>query len=109
MSGSWRLLSASKRALTAERPPRCRFPDRRPFPPSDRPVARGIPWPSPASAQGAQGETETEGDILGFMKKWGGGSLGTLGIPGTLWLLGFPSVPWGSSGPQGSPPCVSVR
>lgn len=40
-----------------------------------------------------------EGDILGFMKKWGGGSLGTLGIPGTLWLLGFPSVPWSSSGP----------
>ena len=40
-----------------------------------------------------------EGDILGFMKKWGGGSLGTLGIPGTLWLLEFPSVPWGSSGP----------
>ena len=38
-------------------------------------------------------------DILGFMKKWSGGSLGTLGIPGTLWLLGFPSVPWGSSGP----------
>lgn len=40
-----------------------------------------------------------EGDILGFMKKWGGGSLGTLGIPGTLWVLGSPSVPWGSSGP----------
>lgn len=40
-----------------------------------------------------------EGDILGFMKKWGGGSLGTLGIPGTLWLLGFPSMPWSSSGP----------
>ena len=40
-----------------------------------------------------------EGDILGFMKKWCGGSLGTLGIPGTLWLMGFPSVPWGSSGP----------
>lgn len=40
-----------------------------------------------------------ERDILGFMKKWCGGSLGTLGIPGTLWLMGFPSVPWSSSGP----------
>lgn len=49
-----------------------------------------------------------EGDILGFMKKWGGGSLGTLGIPGTFWLLGFPSVPWGSSGPRGSPARVYV-
>lgn len=37
------------------------------------------------------------------MKKWSGGSLGTLGNSGTLWLLGFPSVPWGSSGPRGSP------
>ena len=43
------------------------------------------------------------------MKKWSGGSLGTLGIPGTFWLLGFPSVSRGSSGPQGSPPRVSVR
>ena len=49
-----------------------------------------------------------EGAILGFMKKWGGGSLGTLGIPGTFWLQGFPSVPWSSSGPQGSPPCDYV-
>lgn len=42
------------------------------------------------------------------MKKRGGGSLGTLGIPGTLWLLGFPSVPRGSSGPRGSPARVYV-
>ena len=41
-----------------------------------------------------------EGDILGFMKKWGGGSLGTLGIPGTLRLLG---VPLGALGLFGAP------
>ena len=49
-------------------------------------------------AEGTRGNGDRR-DILGFMKKWGGGSLGTLGIPGTLWLLGFPSVPWSSSGP----------
>ena len=53
-------------------------------------------------AEGTRGNGDRR-DILGFMKKRGGGSLGTLGIPGTLWLLGFPSVPWGSSGPRGSP------
>ena len=53
-------------------------------------------------AEGTRGNGDRR-DILGFMKKWSGGSLGTLGIPRTLWLLGVPSVPWSSSGPRGSP------
>ena len=67
-----------------------------------------------------------EGDILGFMKKWGGswglGTLGRLEVPGTLDESGVLRVPgpWGLGGgslgspkllegPRGSPPCVSVR
>ncbi len=38
------------------------------------------------------------------MKKWGGGSPGTLGIPGALWLLGFPRCPGALRGPEARQP-----